>query len=66
MSYLTTTVGSSRARLIQTTRRRAPKDHFPLFAVGLSLALLLIALVFPPAMQDIAPDDSAIAANYGF
>ncbi len=55
MSYLTTTIGSSRAGLIPTTRRRAPKDHFPLFAVGLSLALLLIALVF----------NSAIAANYG-
>jgi hypothetical protein len=61
MSYLTMTFGSSRARLVPSTMRRAPRDRFPIFAVALSIALLLIALVFTPGRRDIAPDDGALA-----
>jgi hypothetical protein len=65
MSYLTTTFGSSRARMVSLTRRRAPKDRFPVFAVVLSIALLLVALVFSPSQQYVAPDDEMQAASYG-
>jgi hypothetical protein len=64
MSYLTTTFGSSRARLVPSTRRRAPKDRFPIFAAALSIALLLVALV-SPSRHDITPEDGAPAVSFG-
>jgi hypothetical protein len=65
LSYLTAPLDSSRARLVPSTRRRAPRDRFPIFAVALSIALLLVALVFSPSRHDIAPEDGAPAAIYG-
>ena len=65
MSYSTTTFGSSRARLVPSTRRHAPRDHFPIFAAALSIALLLVALAFSPSQHDIAPEDATPVLSFG-
>jgi hypothetical protein len=65
MSYLTAPFDSSRTRLVPSTRRRAPIDRFPIFAIALSIALLLIALVFSPSPHIVMLDDGAPAESYG-